>query len=382
VSPRAKEFLDWFVNRMESQPDRSRSLSKRAPEEFDSIDERQDFVAAMEEAERLGAVSIEYGKRDARHLIHRIVLKNYLVLYPFLDRQPLGDRVAQAKLALTTAFPAPLPEIGVLIDEIAEGWAATRRPYGFGIGAAKSVDFLRALDAVLRYDPAVRSDLRTYSSKVADLSKRIETHRAGIARWFRVSGRFPQDADDETIFASLGLEKFPHPVLIGGPIAVGRADISALLYAGLPLESCGELAPTETIRSVLSIENFATFNRHVREARGEGDIVVYTGGFTSRAVRQVLGIVFSWCPQGCYHWGDIDPSGVEIALHIARSSGVDLRPHLMTPALAMAHGTPAPAVPIGAADHTRFADLAAFLASPDACHLEQERIDPVPPPAA
>lgn len=379
MSQDARRILDDFLNRIERLPDRTRRVTTRAPETFGSLADREAFEMAMLDAQRLGAVEVEYGKRDARHLIERIVLKDHMPLYELLGREPLAVRVAREVVAMAAAFPSPLPEIAAVIAEIEAGWAAARQPYGFAVGDPGVGHFIRALDAILRRDPADRSDLRTFSRKFAGNSKVMEENRSPISIWFRRSGRVRPDLGDAEVFMALGLEKFTHPVLIAGPIAVGHADIVSLPYVGLPPEALAELRPTGPVRSVLSIENLASFNRHVREVRREDDVVIFTGGFPSHAVLQALGTAFSWCPGACHHWGDIDPSGVGIALHIARSTGADLRPHLMDVTLASAHGTAATAASVPWAEGTPFADLAAFLASPDARHVEQEEIDPVAP---
>lgn len=376
MSKDAQRIFSDLLDRIERRPDRSRRVIARAPEMFDSLADREAFELAMLDAERLGALEVVYGKRDARHLIERIVLRDHLPLYTLLGREPLADQVTRAAAAIVLEFPSPLPEIAAVIAEIEAGWASVRQPYGFAVGDSRVVQFIRSLDAILRRDPSDRADLRTFSRRVLGGSKIIEEHRSSISTWFRRAGRVAPDLGDAEVFTVLGLEKFTHPVLIGGPIALGDAAVGSAPYIGFPPEVLAELRPTCQIRSVLSIENLASFNRHVREVPRDGDVVIFTGGFPSRAVLQALKIAYSWSPAICSHWGDIDPSGVGIALHIARSTKADLRPHLMNATLALTRGKRAPPVSVPWAEGTPFADLAAFLDSEDAHHMEQEEIDP------
>jgi hypothetical protein len=180
--------------------------------------------------------------------------------------------------------------------------------------------------------------------------------------------------------ASLGLEKFPQPVLVAGPVRIARTDFSSMVYVGIPPEQASLIEPARAIRSIITIENLASFNRHVREARLADDVAVYTGGFPSRAVTAALVAISQWPGIArIHHWGDLDEGGLRIALHLTSLLPILVLPHLMNPALARLHGNPAKAsrkvdLP---PDHP-WQPLATFLGSDDARFLEQENVDPVP----
>lgn len=58
---------------------------------------------------------------------------------------------------------------------------------------------------------------------------------------------------------------------------------------------------------ILTIENYASFNRQVREIE-DGSLVVYTGGFPAMGVVELLAKVLPTVPAdvGFLHWGDVD----------------------------------------------------------------------------
>jgi hypothetical protein len=133
--------------------------------------------------------------------------------------------------------------------------------------------------------------------------------------------------------------------------------------------------------AVLTIENFASFNRQVREV-DDGALVVYTGGFPSAGVIDMLtGLLNAVDPDvPFFHWGDIDPGGVRIFRLLEESLPRSPLPHLMDRLLAEAHGKPAApdrTLAAIAATSSAISDLADWLAHGDTIwHLEQEALDP------
>jgi hypothetical protein len=140
------------------------------------------------------------------------------------------------------------------------------------------------------------------------------------------------------------------------------------------------IEPVRPARAVLTIENLASFNRHVREARLPDDVVLYTGGFPSRAVISALTAVAKWPGVSrIYHWGDIDESGLKIALHLAERLPIPVVPHLMTFDLARTKGARVRKIKAISLPHgSPWTSLAMFLEGEDSHFLEQEVVDPMP----
>lgn len=215
------------------------------------------------------------------------------------------------------------------------------RPFSIGSEQTdQAVEFITALDAVLARDPMDRRDLRTYSGQTTGNTKLLERYASRIMNFLKQIGKLDADLSDSDAMASLGLEKFSQPVLIAGPVRLAGVDFANLAYVGLPPGQAPAIEPTRAIRSILTIENLASFNRHVREARRANDVAVYTGGFPSRAVAAALVAISRWPGiTRIHHWGDIDEGGLRVALHLTSLLPIPVLPHLMHPNLARLHGT-------------------------------------------
>lgn len=378
---RARDMLNLLLDRLERFPDRTRQPSERAPSDFTSASERAAFDRILADAERQGAISVVKGRGEARHLTERIRLKDASRLYEFLGRVPAIERanVAVSHLRETTA---PGHDDAVKArDIIIEGWLRGERPFSIGFEQpVQAREFIVALDAVLSRDPLDRRDLRTYSGQSTGNTKLLERHASRSVGFLKQIGQLDPDLSNNEAMASLGLEKFPQPVLIAGPVLLARTDFSSMVYVGIPPEQVSLIEPAGEIRSIITIENLASFNRHVREAARPGDIVIYTGGFPSRAVKAALVAISQWLGiVHIYHWGDIDEGGLRIALHLASLLPIPVLPHLMSPALARAHGVPAKSSRmINLPADNPWQSLAIFLGGDDARSLEQEKVDPQP----
>jgi Uncharacterized protein conserved in bacteria C-term(DUF2220) len=165
-----------------------------------------------------------------------------------------------------------------------------------------------------------------------------------------------------------------------GVLVHGRAVPFASIHPEmLPLLGlCGQ--PT----ALLTIENYASFNRQVREI-DDGALVVYTGGFASIGVVELLTSLLKLFDPGVpfFHWGDIDPGGLRIFRFLKETLPRAPHPHLMNRAVAEAQGRPASRDPtLGSMAKTNSAlfELAQWLAQGEQIkHLEQEALDPCSP---
>jgi Uncharacterized protein conserved in bacteria C-term(DUF2220) len=378
---KAREILGRLIDRRERHPDRTREPRVSVPELPPSAADRDAFNCVLADAERAGAIILVKGRGERRHLVDGIRLKDPALLYRFLERVPDIELAKAAGEFLHRETTPRQAEALSARDWIADAWLHGQRPFNLGRDRpAYAVEFINALDAALARDPMDRRDLRTYSGQETGDSKLIERHASRIVAFLKQVGQLDPTLSDDDAMASLGLEKFPQPLLVSGPATVAGIDLSGLVYAGVAPEQAALLEPSVPIRSVLTIENFASFNRHVREAKQAGDIVVYTGGFPSRAVIAAVVAISHWPGvHRIHHWGDVDEGGLLIALNLASAVKIPLVPHLMTPELARRNGTPKKvARPIDLPLDHPWRPLAMFLQSDEARFLEQERIDPRP----
>ena len=135
---------------------------------------------------------------------------------------------------------------------------------------------------------------------------------------------------------------------------------------------------------LLTIENFASFNRHIIKADPDRlGTTIYVGGYPLLATQQALRILSGAAPADTpiFHWSDIDPDGISIFHTIERAIGRVVHPHLMSAEIAEKFGK-APLVKAASARgfaHSRISELAAYLAEDGAKTLEQAELDPILP---
>lgn len=162
-----------------------------------------------------------------------------------------------------------------------------------------------------------------------------------------------------------------------------EADLSRAppLYLGIPPSEAEKIRFRERPAYFLTIENFASFNRHVIEADPDRlGATIYVGGYPSLATQEALRTLAAMLPNTVpiFHWSDIDADGTWIFRTIERAVGRTLRPHLMSPEIAERSGR-APAEKIELRLCPRDSGiflLAEYLAREDARTLEQEELDP------
>jgi hypothetical protein len=175
-------------------------------------------------------------------------------------------------------------------------------------------------------------------------------------------------------------------MLLSGHIDFDTAELSAAapLYFGIPPSEARRVRFREKPRYFLTIENFASFNRHVTEADPlRAGVTAYVGGYPSLATQQALRSFAGALPGDVpfFHWSDIDPDGTWIFRTIERIVGRPLTPHLMTPDLAEQLGrAPTEAFrPPRDAENSAISSLVTYLQSDGAKWLEQEELDPALP---
>lgn len=268
----------------------------------------------------------------------------------------------------------------------AAAWSKGRSWHGVSAGDAPAMRVALRLAQAVVEGRHVGLDYRTFSKRVAGNSKSLEESEALVLRLVRTVVDLPADIPSRAALALLGIERFGPPLLIAGNFQIGGGDVGGgLPYVGIPPEAAARIDFRRLPQYVLTIENFASFNRHVLEADpGRRGITVYVGGYPSRSTQAALGSLGSALPPEVpfFHWSDIDVDGTWIFRTIERALGRPLLPHLMSRELAEGHGVPGKPsgrLGIGVAAGSGIADLVDYLAGPSHRTLEQEEIDPVLP---
>lgn len=371
-------LLHRLLDRFERATDTSRRIILRASQTFDSAETHRTLDNLLTGARNAGAIEIAFD-RDAPHLIDKVILSDADRLYTHLARRPreIGQNAALARLA---ALKPTTDEGRALSSYLAEQWRSGRKALALTPGnIEQAVRLVDAADAAFTELPGGRVPLRTRSARLLKDSKALERAISKLLAFLRLTGRVdPELTRDEAVHV-LGLEKYPQPLLVAGPLLVGGLSVANWTYVGLPNDAADAFGVASTIRSILTVENLESFNRHVRECRDPQDAVVYTGGFPSTGVIAALRRLIELSAIGSIcHWGDIDAGGVKIGRYLEKALPVSIKPHLMSAELAVAHGRKASAANLSSSipPESAFHPLAMFLASPDAHWLEQEVLDP------
>jgi hypothetical protein len=386
------EFLERLLERSERNPDRSRPAS--AAPEYDRLSTAQRmsrFHDLMAAAARFGAVEVQWGKRDRRHLIERVRVRDSELLARHLGRPTAPATAQRVRQELLPVAATGAPWVAELLDEMTARWSRGEAVYRLTAGQADAAKEFFTLLASISRQEARGLDARSFSHQATNDTKAFDRHSSRLAAVLGAQIGQPGAAAD-VIWAHVGLERFSHPVHLRGPLVVEGADGRlidgrAKPFASIHPEVLSQLSVLVRPTAILTIENYASFNRQVREIE-DGSLVVYTGGFPAAGVIDLLAKVLATVPVDVpfLHWGDVDAGGVRIFRYLEENLPRGPRPHLMTRGLAEKSGQPAdpdPSLGSIARSDSAIRDLAEWLAfGSDVRHLEQEALDPAPPSCA
>lgn len=344
------------------------------------------FAKELHEAERRGAIRISKGRGLNSEQIKHVRLERPTLLYELLGRRPVFERMEEATGRLLEGLELPVQFEGSLTS-LRAAWSRGREWQGFSLD---DVDRLRPAFVMAKTILEGRHtglDYRTFSRRFAGESKMLERLEGPVVRLLSGALEFPPGARPRDALRTLGLEKFAPPMLLAGRFDFDVAELSAAppLYFGIPPSEAKRLRFRGRPQYVLTIENFASFSRHVTEADPQrAGVTVYVGGYPSLATQDALKSLATALTADVpfFHWSDIDPDGTWIFRTIESSIARDLKPHLMSADLADRLGKP-PADRIrlltGGAVPSAISDLVDYLRRDDAKWLEQEELDPKSP---
>jgi hypothetical protein len=130
-------------------------------------------------------------------------------------------------------------------------------------------------------------DYRTFSRRIVADSKVFEMLEAVVLRLVGAVIDLPAASSPRAAFAALGLERFSQLLLLSGRFLLdGNPVMRSLSYVGIPPSAMTKISFDEWPDYVLTIENFASFNRHVLEADPDGSgLTLYVGGYPSLAAQ-------------------------------------------------------------------------------------------------
>jgi len=352
---------------------------------FSDVGEIDRFAQELGEAERSRAVKIAKGRGRNSDQIAHVRLEDASRLYVLLGRRPARELADEASSRLMNGLHLPA-EFEAAAASLLAAWSRGRSWQGFSLNDVERLRPAFALAKAILERRHQGIDYRTFSRRIAGDSKALERLEGPVVRLLGSTLELPPNARPRDALRTLGLEKFAPPMLLSGRIDFDTAELAATapLYFGIPPAEAFRVRFRQKPRYLLTIENFASFNRHVAEADPEHvGLTVYVGGYPSLATQEALRWLAAAVPDDVclFHWSDIDPDGTWIFRTIERVVCKPLTPHLMSAELAEKFGkSPAEAVrPSVASEESAISPLVAYLQRDGAKWLEQEELDPVIP---
>ncbi len=339
-------------------------------------------IKALKAAEDAGAVRLTQEKGSRRDQVAHVRLESAVALYQHRGRTPIASVAWDAHARVVGGLYLH-PGMAAAATDIASTWESAKRWNGFTPDDADKVrDVFLLVQAILDGRHA-GMDYRTFSRRVSGDSKTLERLERSVVRLLANFRDLPPGARPREALRTLGLEKFAPPLLVSGQVDLADADLSGStpLYLGIPPNEADRLRFRRPPAYLLTIENYASFNRHIIEADPvRAGATIYVGGYPSLATQNALRLLAGKLPESVplFHWSDIDADGTWIFRTIERAIGRPLKPHLMSPAIAERFGRSG----TGRSDirncplDSGIAALVEYLAREDAKTVEQEELDP------
>ena len=386
----ALTLINDILDRYEKSGGTTRPIASIDNDGFATVDQRDAFDEALEKLERCGGVELIRSGRGSERVVTGVRLRDASSIYSHVARQPAVQQVDDA-LGGLREWHVGEPGVARMLDATAAAWS---RGVSFG-GVAKND--VRTLEQVILLAQAVHArsldataaevDFRTFSRLSVGDSKALERNVRAVAsavpRLFGSEHSSP-GLEPEEFLGTVGIRRLPQPVLLGGPLSLAGEPLPRLPFLGIPAESADLIQLASRPEYVVTIENYTSFVRYVREVASADDcLVIFSGGFPSRPTLNVIARLAEAASVPTFHWGDMDAGGVRIFHHIERRLarvGVKLRPHMMDADLLRRIGSPVADASrlTGETSGSALADLGQLIRETGLVH-EQEELGPCSP---
>jgi hypothetical protein len=382
-------LLHNLLDRFEARPAVSRHLAYIDYDGFKNIAEQDRMVRELEVIERGGGIGLRR-LRDRTGTISHVRLAEAEVLYRHLGRQPAAVGVANA-ISLVRSRSGLPPTAAIVLDELASAWARGVSRFNLSAGDAEglgeAVELALALNRRASDPTSTLIDYRTFSRTSGVRSKALEQRMTAVVTLFDCF--FPDlrqpTLDASEVLATFGVTRMPQPFLLSGPLQLDGVPIPSTGYFGVPPEEGDRVGLAQPVNYMLTIENYASFVRHVREVNiDRAGLIIYTSGFPARPVLRQIVRLAALANAPVFHWGDMDAGGVRIFRHLEDALApheIPLAPHLMCSELLANHGMLAEmrrGLQAGVCPDSAIADLWDSIAKTSLAH-EQESFSPLSP---
>ena len=274
----ARELLKKLLAQADRGGRETLPINERSAKNYfaiESLSDRDSVHAYLTNAEVAGCVSLERGSGAASQDLLRIRLRDADQLSKWLGVPRAKNHAKRIEEVLATSMSGAPEWLRLAYDEAIKGWRlgkSSLRVRAEDVDTAVNL-FKIALSVSANEQDGL--DLRRFSVRLLNSSKTIENMLTKLAPLLRCNPEWEKFDDNGELFRALGLEKFPPSAFIKGPISVKySSDIT--LNCDIPY--------------LMTIENLASFQRHVREIDDNG-IVIYSAGFPAPSLIQMIHIL-------------------------------------------------------------------------------------------
>lgn len=314
-------------------------INERSANDYFSVTDlsgRDSIHSYLENAEKSNAILIEWGRGAESQDLIRIRLLDADKLASWLGVPRASVYAERIEKELTPLLKNANDWLQDAFVYAMSSWTLGKAAFRISFEDTDAAVNLFKVALSVSNDEHRDLDMRRYSVRLLNDSKAIEGMLNKLALLLRRNPDWKQFDDNNELFRMLGLEKFPPPIYIKGPLLIKYCnedwDISTLRpFVGVSPDMVSDIKLIRNVPYVLTIENLASFQRHVREIEDDG-IVIYSAGFPSPALTHLIKWIDQCVPYDnkFFHWGDRDIGGIRIYSHIESNiSKHFLTPHLM-----------------------------------------------------
>jgi len=332
LPPFARDILNRLLDQHE-QPNRQRVSRVRLKDDEDyAHGSRADIHAALAQLAAQGIIELHWRKWEENNWLDAVDLRPEQAgaAYELLGRLPHLDRVERLRVMIAAQSPQAVWHTAFLCQTLANLDAhrsVTPLDLDDPAMSAELLTALAALDAQARLCAPVLE--RVFSVQVFHDSKRFEALRPKVLTILRRHDPAAESFgdDDKALLREHYLDRAPEYVPISGALRleVGGATVDlapfvpsvalpASLLHGAAIRGC-------TACELVTVENLTSFTA-LAARRPAGWLLIYTGGFASPGVIDLIGHIRAAAPDiRLRHWGDLDAGGLRILAHLRAHLG-------------------------------------------------------------
>lgn len=349
---------------------------------FSTVTAADAFQRGLQRAQEAGCIVLVEDRGRFRGRLKFVRLADPDALYARIGRAPASRTASAAGTAILQGLQLH-PAIEAEVRNAIGAWSRNRSWFKLGPDQAANLRTAIELAQAILDSGHAGLDYRTFSRRTVGDSKALERLEGAVVKLISATLDRTVSTRPRAALAALGLDRFPPPFLLSGSWELDGSSISASLpYVGLPPAEVDRIVFLREPEYILTVENFASFNRHVTDADSDRrGLTIYTGGYPSIAAQAALkrlgSIISDEVPF--YHWSDIDPDGVMIFRTVELALNRPLLPHLMNIDLVERHGeTPKQATRLKLSElgGSAIEKLAHYMAGSGYKVMEQEELDP------